>query len=92
MDRAVLEAYGWGEVDTTCEFLLDYEDDEEDAGRRRKPWRYRWPDAVRDEVLARLIALNGERAAAEQRSGAADGAARRRAARARPAVQAEKLL
>jgi hypothetical protein len=21
-------------------------------------WRYRWPDALRDEVLARLFALN----------------------------------
>jgi len=28
---------------------------------RRLPWRYRWPDAVRDEVLARLLALNAER-------------------------------
>jgi len=92
MDRAVLEAYGWGDVDITCDFILDHEDDEQDTGRRRRPWRYRWPDAVRDEVLARLIALNGERAAAEERSGTADGAARRRPARARPTVQAEKLL
>ncbi|MEB3167596.1 MAG: DNA methyltransferase, partial [Synechococcaceae cyanobacterium] len=28
---------------------------------RRLPWRYRWPDAVRDDVLARLLALNAER-------------------------------
>ena len=55
----------------TCEFLLDYEIDEEEWGNKQKPYRYRWPDDVRDEVLARLIALNGERAAAEQRSGAA---------------------
>lgn len=27
--------------------------------------RYRWPDAVRDDVLARLLALNAERYAAE---------------------------
>ena len=38
---------------------------------KKKPWRYRWPDDVRDEVLARLIELNAERAKAEQRSGAA---------------------
>jgi type I restriction-modification system DNA methylase subunit len=31
------------------------------SGRRKLPWRYRWPDAVRDEVLARLLALNAER-------------------------------
>jgi hypothetical protein len=31
------------------------------TGRRKLPWRYRWPDAVRDEVLARLLALNAER-------------------------------
>jgi hypothetical protein len=29
------------------------------------PWRYRWPDAVRDDVLARLLALNAERYADE---------------------------
>jgi hypothetical protein len=31
------------------------------TGRRKLPWRYRWPDAVRGEVLARLLALNAER-------------------------------
>jgi hypothetical protein len=31
------------------------------TGRRKLPWCYRWPDAVRDEVLARLLALNAER-------------------------------
>ena len=35
------------------------------TGRRKLPWRYRWPDAVRDEVLARLLALNAERYAEE---------------------------
>ena len=69
MDRAVLEAYGWTDISTDCEFLLDYEIDEEDWGTRRKPYRYRWPDDVRDEVLARLLELNAERAAAEQRVG-----------------------
>jgi hypothetical protein len=73
MDRAVLEAYGWSEIPTEHEFLLDYEIDEEEWGNKRKPYRYRWPDDVRDEVLARLLALNEERAAAERRSGAAAG-------------------
>jgi hypothetical protein len=30
------------------------------GARRRLYWRYRWPDAVRDDVLARLLALNAE--------------------------------
>ena len=29
MDRAVLDAYGWTDISTDCEFLLDYEDDDE---------------------------------------------------------------
>jgi hypothetical protein len=32
---------------------------------KRLPWRYCWPDAVRDGVLARLLALNAERYAEE---------------------------
>ncbi len=68
MDRAVLDAYGWSDVPTDCKFLLDYEIDEEEWGRKKKPYRYRWPDDVRDEVLARLLELNGERAAQERRS------------------------
>ena len=31
------------------------------GSRRKLPWRYRWPDAVCDEVLARLLALNAAR-------------------------------
>lgn len=98
MDQAVLAAYGWSDVPTTCGFGLDYIDLEEDAqvpeelqeridlghlffwdandaldfqgqlqaygavkAKKRLPWRYRWPDAVRDDVLARLLALNAER-------------------------------
>jgi hypothetical protein len=74
MDRAVLDAYGWTDLAPACAFLLDYEeeDDQDDPSRarqKRKPWRYRWPDDVRDDVLARLLALNAERAAAERRLG-----------------------
>ena len=47
MDRAVLDAYGWTDIPTDCEFLLDYEIDEEDWGTRKKPYRYRWPNEVR---------------------------------------------
>ncbi|HAK94227.1 MAG TPA: SAM-dependent methyltransferase, partial [Planctomycetes bacterium] len=71
MDRAVLDAYGWTDIPTACEFLLDYEIDEATWGDKKKPWRYRWPDEVRDEVLARLLELNAERAKAEALAGAA---------------------
>lgn len=56
MDRAVLLAYGWEDLAerVTHEFALEYE--ESDA--RRQPWRYGWPPALREELLARLFALN----------------------------------
>ena len=77
MDRAVLDAYGWCDITTDYEILLDYAIDEEEWGRRKKPWHYRWPDAVRDEVLARLLELNAARSAEEARSAAPSGASRR---------------
>ena len=36
---------------------------------KKLPWRHRWPDAIRDDVLARLLALNTERYAEEQAMG-----------------------
>jgi hypothetical protein len=77
LDCAVLNAYGWSDLaeKSLCEFLLDYEDEdisgEETPARRRKPWRLRWPDEFRDEVLAKLLELNEKRAADERRSGSA---------------------
>jgi hypothetical protein len=68
LDRAVLDAYGWTDIIPVCEFITDYDDDEDadDPPRgKRKPWRYRWPEDMRDEVLARLLELNRERARAE---------------------------
>ena len=71
MDRAVLNAYGWTDLEPSCEFLLDYDDEADDDDpatasptprRRKKPWRHRWPDDFRDEVLARLLELNRLRA------------------------------
>ena len=65
MDRTVLDAYGWADVRPTCDFVLDYEEEETDDNgskpkTRKKPWRYRWPDDVRDDLLARLLVLNRE--------------------------------
>lgn len=78
MDAAVLTSYGWTDLlpKCNCEFLLDYEDEESESGaeesggrRKKKPWRYRWPDEIRDEVLARLLKLNAERAKEEELAG-----------------------
>ncbi|MBP1468420.1 N-6 DNA methylase [Candidatus Chloroploca sp. M-50] len=69
MDRAVLAAYGWEDIPTACDFLLDYEIDEAEWGTKKKPYRYRWPDEVRDEVLARLLELNARRAEEEALAG-----------------------
>lgn len=69
MDRAVLDAYGWTDISTDCTFLLDYEDEEDDENtlqrQKKKPWRYRWPEEIHDEVLARLLELNQQRAEVE---------------------------
>jgi hypothetical protein len=92
MDRAVLDAYGWSDIDTTCGFALDYLDTDKDnlppeaqeriasgdlffltadeacafdsiarTGKRKLPWRYKWPETTHDEVLARLLDLNQKR-------------------------------
>ncbi|MBX5495628.1 MAG: hypothetical protein IRZ15_09865 [Bryobacteraceae bacterium] len=68
MDRAVLDAYGWTDIQPRCEFIPEFDDEEEEDenGRpRRKKYRYRWPDEIRDEVLARLLELNRQRAIEE---------------------------
>ena len=43
------------------------------GSKRKLPWRHRWPDGVRDEVLARLLALNAERYAEEVAPGGHGG-------------------
>ena len=101
MDQAVLSAYRWTGIDTTCGFDLDWCEAEAaddaspetlerlDAGRyffesanearafaaelvgsgKGLSWRYRWRPEVRDDVLARLLLLNRQRAEAERRAG-----------------------
>jgi N-6 DNA Methylase len=81
MDRSVLDAYGWQDLEPTCDFYLDYEDDPETENeqpkakgkQKKKPWRYRWAPEIHDEVLARLLKLNSERAAEEKLQGQAQG-------------------
>lgn len=43
------------------------------SGKGKLPWRYRWPDDVRDDVLARLLALNAHRAELERLTGLSSG-------------------
>jgi hypothetical protein len=108
MDRAVLDAYGWQDVQPVCGFALDWLDLDDDEladtlasapddireriesadyffpdaasacrfqshikkdGKGKLPWRYRWPDEVRDDILARLLALNAQRAELERLTG-----------------------
>ena len=72
MDRAVLDSYGWTDLQPVHDFILDYDepDEEQESGKarkRREPWRYRWTDEFRDEVLAKLLELNGQRAEEERK-------------------------
>ena len=104
MDRAVLEAYGWDKLakDARCEFLLDYEEEDDDdstakKSKKKKPWRLRWPDEFRDEVLARLLELNEQRAEEERLAGlhAEDGKrqpAPKRRGRKKPAAGQTELF
>ena len=85
MDRAVLDAYGWTDIPTDCEFLLDYEIDEETwSPRKKKPYRYRWPEAIHDEVLARLLDLNQKRYQEEILAGLHDGKKGKKKAASKP--------
>jgi hypothetical protein len=68
MDDAVLRAYGWDDLADRAapEFI------EQDADEGKTPkTRLDWPAEFKDEVLARLLALNAERAAAERAAGLA---------------------
>jgi hypothetical protein len=108
MDRAVLDAYEWQDVQPVCGFALDWLDLDDDEladtlasapddireriesadyffpdaasacrfqshikkdGKGKLPWRYRWPDDTRDDILARLLALNAKRAELERLTG-----------------------
>lgn len=58
VDASILALYGWDDINIRTEFILDYEIDEKNWSGKKKPYLFRWPDAVRDEVLARLLRLN----------------------------------
>ncbi len=91
VDRFILDAYGWTDLQPRLDFILDYEEGEDEnnsSGRdRRKPWRYRWVDEDRDEVLARLLELNRSRAEEEAQSAPAHPAPKKSAKRARKSTK-----
>jgi hypothetical protein len=72
MDRAVLDAYGWTDIQPVADFELEHarsaDADEETVsskGKKRKgkakdKYRRRWPEQDRDDILYRLLMLNGE--------------------------------
>jgi hypothetical protein len=68
MDRAVLSAYGWDDLADRAEPIFLDETNEDDHTYQGRLF---WPSAFRDEVLARLLALNAERHAEELRLGIA---------------------
>ena len=70
MDRAVLGAYGWDDLSERAEPVFLDETNEDDHTYQGRLF---WPSEFRDEVLARLLALNAERHAEEVRRGIAPG-------------------
>ena len=65
MDRAVLRAYGWYDLANRAEPQFLDETSEDDHKYQGQLF---WPQ-IREEVLARLLALNAERTAVEREVG-----------------------
>jgi hypothetical protein len=66
MDKAVLRAYGWEDLaERAAPEFIEQDNDHDSTSKTR----FDWPAEFRDEVLARLLALNAERAAAERSAG-----------------------
>ncbi|TAY24713.1 hypothetical protein ELH92_18925 [Rhizobium ruizarguesonis] len=69
-DVAVLRAYGWSDLaDRAAPEFIEQEVDEGKAPKTRLDW----PSDFKDEVLARLLALNADRAAEERAAGMVAG-------------------
>ena len=59
------------DVPTDCEYIPDFTEQDDDGNVIPKSIRYHWPNEVREDVLARLVALNAERAEQESLEGKA---------------------
>ena len=66
IDVSVLRAYGWNDLADRAEPQFIEQDADED---KQGETRFGWPSDFRDEVLARLLALNATRAAQERAAG-----------------------
>jgi hypothetical protein len=80
------ELFFW-EPDEACTFEAQVRAYGAVKGKKKFPWRYRWPDDVRDDVLARLLALNAERYAEEVVLGLHGKGAKKAGAPAAPGVK-----
>ena len=70
MDHAVFQAYGWHDLAVRAAAIFLDETNEDDHTYQGRLF---WPSDFRNEVLARLLALNAERHAEEVRLGIAPG-------------------
>jgi hypothetical protein len=68
MDRAVLEAYGWPDLAALAAPVFLDETNEDDQAYQGRLY---WPSEFRDEVVARLLALNADRCTSDLGSDAA---------------------
>jgi hypothetical protein len=68
MDQAVLRAYGWDDLAAAAAPVFLDEGNEDEFAYQGRLF---WPSDFRDEVLARLLALNAERHVDEVRRGVA---------------------
>ena len=66
MDRVVFNAYGWDDLSARAKPIFLNESNENDHSYQGRLF---WPADFRDEVLARLLALNATRAAEERAAG-----------------------
>ena len=66
MDAAVLRAYGWDDLAERA--APEFIEQDADVGKAPKT-RLDWPAEFKDEVLARVLALNVERADEERAAG-----------------------
>lgn len=69
LDSEVLNAYGWNDLELKYDFILDYEEEDDDTANKKKPFRYKFTPELHDELLARLMKLNHERYEEEVRLG-----------------------
>jgi hypothetical protein len=68
LDHAAMRAYGWDDLADRA--VPEFIEQEVDEGEKPKT-RFDWPAEFKDEVLAKLLDLNAERAAAERPAGIA---------------------